>query len=250
MRARCERWSPSQKSSPSSTGPLPLPAMTWQAVVFCQGNSPPHTYKHTLETYTMLLRFSFQLEKRHLSTVHLNAITRLYGEHGEGKVDFHAYVHTRIHTHTYIHTYIHTEILELLRKNPAGTIPVLIRRLRQKDGEWRRARMVNLPPPISHIHTYIHSSLLSTIGDEQALEGGGGKEPLQELRPSLLLLQTSGQEVPLDQTTGSHTYIHTYLHTVHICKFIQFRYARAYNRIRTYKHTYKNIHTTDIQVLM
>lgn len=62
-------------------------------------------------------RFAFQLEKRYLGTVHLNAISRLYGEHGE-------------------------EILELLRKNPAGTVPVLIRRLRQKDLEWRRARMV------------------------------------------------------------------------------------------------------------
>lgn len=61
-------------------------------------------------------RFSFQLEKRHLSTIHLNAITRIYGEHGE-------------------------EILELLQKNPAGTIPVLLKRLRQKDTEWRKARL-------------------------------------------------------------------------------------------------------------
>jgi paired amphipathic helix protein Sin3a len=32
------------------------------------------------------------------------------------------------------------EILELLRKNPAGTIPVVLKRLRQKDSEWRKAR--------------------------------------------------------------------------------------------------------------
>jgi hypothetical protein len=32
------------------------------------------------------------------------------------------------------------EILELLRRNPAGTIPVLLKRLKQKDLEWRRAR--------------------------------------------------------------------------------------------------------------
>ena len=43
----------------------------------------------------MTPRFTFQLEKRNLSTVHLNAIARIYGEHGD-------------------------EILELLRKNPAG----------------------------------------------------------------------------------------------------------------------------------
>ena len=60
-------------------------------------------------------RFSFQLEKRHLSTIHLNSIARIYGEHGE-------------------------EILELLRRNPAGTIPVLLKRLRQKDLEWRKTR--------------------------------------------------------------------------------------------------------------
>ena len=60
-------------------------------------------------------RFSFQLEKRQLGTVHLNAITRLYGDHA-------------------------TEILELLRKNPAGTITVVLKRLKQKDLEWRKAR--------------------------------------------------------------------------------------------------------------
>jgi len=60
-------------------------------------------------------RFSLQLEKRHLSTIHLNAIARIYGDNGE-------------------------EILELLRRNPAGTIPVLLKRLRQKDLEWRKAR--------------------------------------------------------------------------------------------------------------
>lgn len=60
-------------------------------------------------------RFSFQLEKRNLSTIHLNSIARLYGDHGN-------------------------EILELLRKNPAGTIPILLKRLRQKDLEWRKAR--------------------------------------------------------------------------------------------------------------
>lgn len=60
-------------------------------------------------------KFSFQLEKRYLSTIHLNAIARLYGDHGE-------------------------EILELLRKNPVGTVPVILKRLKQKDLEWRHAR--------------------------------------------------------------------------------------------------------------
>ena len=34
------------------------------------------------------------------------------------------------------------QILELLRKNPAGTIPVVLKRLKQKDVEWRKARQV------------------------------------------------------------------------------------------------------------
>lgn len=61
-------------------------------------------------------KFNFQLDKRNLTTVHLNAITRIYGEHG-------------------------AEILDLLRKNPVGTIPVLLKRLKQKDSEWRKARL-------------------------------------------------------------------------------------------------------------
>lgn len=32
-------------------------------------------------------------------------------------------------------------MLELLRKNPGGAIPVILRRLKQKDLEWRRGRV-------------------------------------------------------------------------------------------------------------
>jgi hypothetical protein len=60
-------------------------------------------------------RFQLQLEKRNLSCIHLNSISRLYGEHG-------------------------AEILELLHKNPVGTIPIVLKRLKQKDTEWRKAR--------------------------------------------------------------------------------------------------------------
>ena len=60
-------------------------------------------------------RFQLQLEKRNISCIHLNAISRLYGEHG-------------------------AEILELLHKNPAGTIPIVLKRMKQKDVEWRKAR--------------------------------------------------------------------------------------------------------------
>lgn len=57
-------------------------------------------------------RYQFKMDRRVLSPVQLAAITRIYGEHG-------------------------AEILELLRKNPCKTVPVILARLRQKDIEWR-----------------------------------------------------------------------------------------------------------------
>ena len=60
-------------------------------------------------------RFTLQLDKGALGVVHLNSISRIYGEQGK-------------------------EILELLRRNPRGAIPVILKRLKQKDLEWRKAR--------------------------------------------------------------------------------------------------------------
>ena len=60
--------------------------------------------------------WQFRLDRRSLGVVHLKAIARVYGEHG-------------------------TEVLELLRKNPADAIPIVLARLRQKDEEWRKARV-------------------------------------------------------------------------------------------------------------
>lgn len=57
-------------------------------------------------------RYQFKMDRRVLSPIQLAAITRIYGEHG-------------------------AEILELLRKNPCKTIPTILKRLRQKDLEWR-----------------------------------------------------------------------------------------------------------------
>jgi hypothetical protein len=126
-------------------------------------------------------RFSFQLDKRQLGTVHLNAITRLYGDHA-------------------------AEILELLRKNPAGTIPVVLKRLKQKDLEWRKARQVMPPSPLfistlspsdalvgSPGRTHVVSSIIHASGAEQAVEGGGGAQLREEFRPPVLLLPPAGQ---------------------------------------------------------
>uniref|UniRef100_M4BX15 Histone deacetylase interacting domain-containing protein n=1 Tax=Hyaloperonospora arabidopsidis (strain Emoy2) TaxID=559515 RepID=M4BX15_HYAAE len=59
--------------------------------------------------------WNYVVEKGTFRVTHLNAITRIYGESG-------------------------TQILELLRQYPAGAIPVILKRLKQKDEEWRRAR--------------------------------------------------------------------------------------------------------------
>jgi len=49
----------------------------------------------------MTSTIQFKLDKRTLGTIHLNAITRIYGDHG-------------------------LEVLELLRKNPAGKVVVVV----------------------------------------------------------------------------------------------------------------------------
>mmetsp|Transcript_17634 Transcript_17634/g.55166 ORF Transcript_17634/g.55166 Transcript_17634/m.55166 type:complete len:970 (-) Transcript_17634:192-3101(-) len=54
-------------------------------------------------------------ENRRLSVVHCNAVKRVYGERS-------------------------SDVIEMLRKNPVCAVPVILRRLRQKDKEWRRAR--------------------------------------------------------------------------------------------------------------
>lgn len=60
-------------------------------------------------------QWQYRLDRRTLGAIHLNSISRVYGDSG-------------------------VDILEVLRKHPAGAIPVILERLKQKDGEWRRAR--------------------------------------------------------------------------------------------------------------
>lgn len=59
--------------------------------------------------------WQFRLDRRSLGVLHLKAIARVYGEHAN-------------------------VMLELLRKNPAKAVPIILNRLKQKDSEWRRAR--------------------------------------------------------------------------------------------------------------
>lgn len=60
-------------------------------------------------------QFQYRLDERTLGAIHLSTISRLYGDHGP-------------------------EVLELIRENPAAAVPVVLKRLRQKQREWRNAR--------------------------------------------------------------------------------------------------------------
>lgn len=60
-------------------------------------------------------QFQYRLDERTLGAIHLSTISRLYGDHGP-------------------------EVLELMRENPAAAVPVVLKRLRQKQREWRTAR--------------------------------------------------------------------------------------------------------------
>lgn len=62
-----------------------------------------------------LPQFQYRLDRRTLGALHLSTVSRLYGDHGP-------------------------EVLDLLRKNPAVAIPVVLKRLRQKEKEWCIAR--------------------------------------------------------------------------------------------------------------
>ena len=63
-------------------------------------------------------KYQFRLDKRALTVMHLKAVARVYGDAGD-------------------------RVLELLRKNPAGAIPVILARLKQKAVEWGKACYVS-----------------------------------------------------------------------------------------------------------
>lgn len=71
---------------------------------------------NTLRAAPESAEWQFRLDRRSLGVLHLKAIHRVYGEHG-------------------------AEMLELMRRNPASALPVILKRLKQKDEEWRRVRL-------------------------------------------------------------------------------------------------------------
>lgn len=60
-------------------------------------------------------RLDYKLKPESLKVVHINAIGRLYGDHGD-------------------------EIIQHLQENPLVVLPIIYRRLKQKDAEWRKIR--------------------------------------------------------------------------------------------------------------
>ncbi len=72
--------------------------------------------ENQLNKVTSYTDHNVQIDKRTLSVIHLKSIARIYGQHG-------------------------MEVLELLRKNPVGSIPIILQRLKEKDVEWSRSRL-------------------------------------------------------------------------------------------------------------
>jgi paired amphipathic helix protein Sin3a len=60
-------------------------------------------------------RMTYRLRSRALHSSHINAIARLYGDKGD-------------------------EVVQHLMRNPVAVLPIVYRRLRQKDAEWRRLK--------------------------------------------------------------------------------------------------------------
>jgi paired amphipathic helix protein Sin3a len=61
-------------------------------------------------------RLQYQLSRYALNTIHINAIGRMYGEKGD-------------------------EVLQHLAQNPLVVLPIIYQRLKQKDIEWRNAKV-------------------------------------------------------------------------------------------------------------
>eukprot|EP00903_Cladosiphon_okamuranus_P009925 g9422.t1 len=81
-----------------------------------------------------LPQFQYRLDRRTLGPLHLSTVSRLYGDHGP-------------------------EVVDLLRKNPAMAVPVVLKRLRQKEKEWCAAREEAKSSWKEMVHKNFHKSL-------------------------------------------------------------------------------------------
>jgi len=104
----------SNEISPSKNSAVIGETTTSTTSSIVTNDQPPSSFHRKIGAPAPLVQF--RLDKRTLSVIHLKSIARVYGPHG-------------------------AEILELLRKNPGGAIPVILARLKQKDEEWRQKRI-------------------------------------------------------------------------------------------------------------
>ncbi|KAL3918541.1 MAG: hypothetical protein SGILL_004187 [Bacillariaceae sp.] len=65
-------------------------------------------------------RLQYKLRQRTLNSIQINAIGRVYGEHGD-------------------------EVIRHLVLNPLASLPIILNRLRQKDQEWRKQKSEMMP---------------------------------------------------------------------------------------------------------
>lgn len=94
-------------------------------------------------------------------TIHQRAIHRIYGDKS-------------------------SEIIQGMKKNPSVAVPIVLKRLKVKEEEWRDAQKVSgvLQIKLKKSSSYLHFSLLLLTGLQQAL-AGAEREILSEIsRPS------------------------------------------------------------------
>eukprot|EP00941_MAST-03F_sp_MAST-3F-sp1_P000344 g344.t1 len=129
-------------------------------------------------------QIQYRLDRRSLSVTHLKAIGRIYADHGH-------------------------EILELLRKNPAGAIPIILKRLKQKNVEWRRVRKEldkgwrevlkkNYTKSLDHRSFYFRQQDKKGVTTKYLLSDIKSKSDRQDKRRRREQRRAAGQDTDLD----------------------------------------------------
>ncbi len=120
----------------------------------------------------------FKVDKRALSVIHIKSISRIYGKQAH-------------------------QILELLRKNPTGAIPVILKRIKQKVRATLYRSGICWCPVSTHIHSHSPSPYALRTGARvgESTQGDGCPvarqvyvELLQESRPAQSDFPCPGQK--------------------------------------------------------
>ena len=134
-------------------------------------------------------KYQYRLDKRALTVMHLKAIARVYGDAGD-------------------------RVLELLRKNPAGAIPVILARLKQKAVEWGKARQnldkqwkevleKNYQKSLDHRSFYFKTSDRKAVMAKTMLQEAKTAKHKAELKAKRAQKGTTGSSSGASESAGS-----------------------------------------------